>query len=413
MGLLLHIVPLGMLKKVVRFGFIQMLLLLMVPAPSLKAQLGTVKVVPQVSDRFEYPFYKESFDSVANGWPFLSNSENLLLIQEGEYIIQRKSKLSPFAVMGEFEQDLSAYRLITSLKLVKTSSNDGSIGLIFMAQPGGKGGFVFEINQFQQYRLRQITVTGYAYLTGVAKDGGWVKSSVLKEINFANLIELRTKDKKYDLYLNNTLILTFSELAYKSGGLGFIIGPSTLGKVDFMYLFSNEKVEGLSREDSPESTSEGDVIALAESIIELKTRLNKLEAENEELVLRIESFKGSEKDQAKEKAAYEAKFSVMEKQLALKQKSIDSLLLINQDLTKYKDIVKANSGEDLVITLSKKLKAEKLRADDFAAENEALRDTILNLKKNVKMAPSDKQAKKPVDKTPPEEDKVFVLPKEN
>lgn len=413
MGLLLHIVPLGMVIKVVRLGLVQMLLLLMVPTLSLKAQLGAVKVVPQVSDRFEYPFYKESFDSLANGWPFLSNSENLLLIQEGEYIIQRKSKLSPFAVMGEFKQDLSAYRLITSLKLVKTSSTDGSIGLIFMAQPGGKGGFVFEINQFQQYRLRQITVTGYANLTGIAKEGGWVKSSVLKENNFANLIELRTKDKKYDLYLNNTLILTFSELTYKSGGIGFIIGPGTLGKVDFMYLFSNEKVEGLSREDIPESTSEGDVIALAESIIELKTRLNKLEAENEELVLRIESFKGSEKDQAREKAAYEAKFSVMEKLVAQKQKSIDSLLLINQDLTKYKEIVKANSGEDLVITLSKKLKAEKLRADDFAAENEALRDTIINLKKNVKMAPSDKQSKKPVDKAPPEEDKVFVLPKEN
>ncbi|MBK7964398.1 MAG: hypothetical protein IPK10_03170 [Bacteroidetes bacterium] len=67
MGLLLHIVPLGMLKKVVRFGLIHFLLLLMVPALSLKAQFGTVKVVPQIADRFEYPFYKESFDSVAKG----------------------------------------------------------------------------------------------------------------------------------------------------------------------------------------------------------------------------------------------------------------------------------------------------------------------------------------------------------
>jgi hypothetical protein len=413
MGLLLHIVPLGMPKNVAQFGLIYLMLLLMVPFASLKAQLKTAKVVPQVPDRFEYPFYKESFDSVAKGWPFLSNSENLLLIQEGEYIIQRKSKLSPFAVMGEFEQELSAYRLIASLKLVRSASNDGSIGLIFMAQPAGKGGFVFEINQFQQYRLRQITVTGYAYLTGASNDGGWVKSSVLKENNFANLVEIRTKDKKYDLYLNNTLILTFSELAYKSGGIGFIIGPGTLGKVDFVYLFSNEKVEGFSREDVAESTSEGDVIALAESIIELKTRLNKLEAENEELVLRIESFKGSEKDQAKEKAAYETKFAILEKQVAIKQKSIDSLLIINQDLNKYKDIVKANSGEDLVITLSKKLKAEKLRADDYAVENEALRDSIIILKKNVKTNPSEKQTKKPVEKETKEEDKVFVLPKEN
>jgi hypothetical protein len=413
LGLLVHIVPLGMLIKVVRTSLLSMVLLLMLPFSPLLAQLNSNKIIPQISDRFEYPFYKESFDSVAKGWPFLSNSENLLLIQEGEYIIQRKSKLSPFAVLGEFEQDLNSYRLITSLKLVRSASNDGSIGLIFMAQPAGKGGFVFEINQFQQYRLRQITVTGYAYLTGVAKDGGWVKSSVLKENNLANLLELRTKDKKYDLYLNNTLILTFSELAYKSGGIGFIIGPGTLGKVDFIYLFSNEKVEGLSREDVAESTSEGDVIALAESIIELKTKLNKLEAENEELTSRIASFKGSEKEQAKEKAAYEAKFSSMEKQVSLKQKSVDSLLQINQDLLKYKEIVKANSGEDLVITLSKKLKAEKLRADDYAAENEALRDSIINLKKITKSAPAEKSPKKPIEKSSDPEDKVFVLPKEN
>lgn len=379
----------------------------------LNAQISPVKLVPQISDRFEYPFYKESFDSVAKGWPFLSNSENLLLIQEGEYIIQRKSKLSPFAVMGECEQELSTYRLITSLKLVRSANPDGSVGLIFMAQPAGKGGFVFEINQFKQFRLRQITVTGYTYLSGNAKEGGWVKSSVLKDINMANLVELRTINKKYDLYLNNTLILTFSEPTYKSGGIGFIIGPGTLGKVDFVYLFSNEKTEGLAREDLNESTSEGDVVALAESIIELKTKLNRLEAQNEELTLRVESFKGSEKDQAKEKAVYEARISMMEKQLTAKQKSIDSILLINQELAKYKDIVKANSGEDLVITLSKKLKTEKLRADDYAAENEALRDSIIQLKKNVKMVPADKNTKKPEEKKPDPEDKIFVLPKEN
>ena len=122
MGLLLHIVPLGMLRKVVRICLLHLVLLLMVPSSTLIAQLSSAKIVPQISDRFEYPFYNESFDSVAKGWPFLSNSENLLLIQEGEYIIQRKSKLSPFAVMGEFDQESNSYRLITSLKLVNSAS---------------------------------------------------------------------------------------------------------------------------------------------------------------------------------------------------------------------------------------------------------------------------------------------------
>ncbi|MBL7923063.1 MAG: hypothetical protein JNL88_02590 [Bacteroidia bacterium] len=363
----------------------------------------------QISDRFEFPFYKVSFDSVSRDWPTLSNSENLLLVQEGEYILQRKSKLSPFAVMGDFRQELSAYRLITSMKLVKTNAEEGSIGLIFMAQEGGKGGFIFEINQLQQYRLRQITPGGYAYLTGNPKDGGWSKSGLLKPLNIANLVELRTIDRKYDLYLNNSLLLTFSEISYKSGGLGFIIGPGTLGKVDFLYLFTNEKMNPLTEgneETAETSNDEGDVVALAESIIELKTHINKLEDQNEELKLRIESFKGSEQEQLKSKALYEGRIASLEKQVQAKQKSLDSMAAANQELLRYKELVKGNEGGDLVITLSKNLKAEKLRADDLLKQNQALRDSIQQLQKSKAGSAKD---------TAPSGDKsnnMFTLPDE-
>jgi|JI10StandDraft_1071094.scaffolds.fasta_scaffold89152_3 hypothetical protein len=371
---------------------------------------------PLVETKFEYQIYKEGFDSVSADWPTLSNSENLLLVQDGEYILQRKSKLSPFAAMGDLKQQPESFRLVTSLKLVKSSIEEGSLGFIFMAQEGGTGGFIFEINKLQQYRLRQLTPSGYAYMTGNSKDGGWMKSQLLKPVNFANLVELRTHDKQYDLYLNNTLLLSFTEIAYKSGSTGFIIGPGTMGKVDFVYLFTNEKpADGNIVGNNPDaSTGEADVIALAESIIELKTQLNKAQAENDQLKERIESFKGSEKETVKLKADYDARIATLEKQLFQRRLSFDSLILINQDLLKYKEMVKGNDGGDLVITLSKNLKAEKLKSDELMKQNQAMKDSIQVLNAllknpNGKTSGAGNSNSKPANNN----DKVFILPKEN
>lgn len=372
---------------------------------------------PLVETKFEYQIYKEGFDSVSADWPTLSNSENLLLVQDGEYILQRKSKLSPFAAMGDLKQQPESYRLVTSLKLVKSSIEEGSLGFIFMAQEGGTGGFIFEINKLQQYRLRQLTPSGYAYLTGNSKDGGWMKSQLLKPVNFANLVELRTDDKKYDLYLNNTLLLSFTEIAYKTGGTGFIIGPGTMGKVDFVYLFTNEKpVDGSIAGTNPDGSSSGeaDVIALAESIIELKTQLNKAQSENEQLKERIESFKGSEKETVKLKADYDARIATLEKQLFQRRLSFDSLMQVNQDLLKYKEMVKGNDGGDLVITLSKNLKAEKLKSDELMKQNQTMKDSIQVLNAllknpNGKTSGAGNSNSKPANNN----DKVFILPKEN
>ncbi len=382
------------------------------------AQLRPEVLKAQVSERFDYALYKETFDSSAKEWPVLSNSENLLIMQDGEYILQRKSKLSPFAVIGEFDAPFQAFRFVTSLKLVKSNDEAGSIGCIFMAQPGGKGGFIFEINQKQEYRLRQITgAGGYEYLTGNMKDGGWSKTSLLKPVNMANLVEIRTFDKKYDLYLNNNILLSFSEIAYHSGNLGFIIGPGTMGKIDFVYIFTNDKTLVTAKnnaQDLEEKVSENDLISLAESIIDLKSQLNRLQEENAELKERMESFKGMETEQNKVKARFESTVAALEKKINQKDQSFDSLLQVNSDLKKYKEMVTGNESGDVVISLSKNLKTEKLRADELSRQNQTLKDSIRVLNAIIRKDPSSKS--KPVEKEPSKsvkEEQIFVLPKEN
>ena len=334
---------------------------------------------PLVSEKFDKLYLSENFDSSDTYWTTLSNSENLILVQDGEYILNRKASVSPYASIGNFNCNLSSYRFVTSLKLEKATTDDGSIGIIFMAQPGGQGGFIFEINKNQQFRLRQIASNAYHYLTGNQKDGGWVKSTLVKGLNIPNLIEVRTSDKNYDIYLNNSLLLSFTEIAYKVGEIGYIIGPGSKGKVDFLYLFTNQKgQEGESNETKKSDvlSPENDVMALAESIITLKTQINKLSEESEDQKQIIQGLKGAEKENEVQKLASDKAIKILESKLKSFQFSFDSLLKVNTELMRYKEMVKGNDGGDLVINLSKNLKAEKLKNEELQKANQALKDSL-------------------------------------
>ena len=118
-----------------------------------------------------------------------------------------------------------------------------------MAQPEGKGGSIFEINK-NSYRLRQLTNGTYNYVTGNAKNDGWMESEFVKGLNLPNLVEIRTSEKNYDLLLNNNYLMSFNEPEYTSGNIGFVIGPASKGKADFLYLFTISKEKNNSTNEA-------------------------------------------------------------------------------------------------------------------------------------------------------------------
>lgn len=366
-----------------------------------------------VIERFDRLFLSENFDSSSNYWTTVSNSENLILVQDGEYIIQRKAPTSSYAVIGNFKNNLTSFRLVTSLKLQKANTNDASLGIIFMAQSGGQGGFVFEINKLQQYRLRQINNGVYRYITGDVKTSGWIKSTILKSIGLPNLFEVRTAEKNYDIYLNNVLIISFSEISYKSGDIGYIVGPGSKGSIDFLYLFTNQKGNDIenantSTDDNSATQPDNDIMALAESIIGLKTQINKLTEENEDLKQIISSMKTAEKENSNSKAESDKNIKKLEVQIRKNQSSYDSLLKVNEDLTKYKELVKGNDNGDIVINLSKSLKAEKLKNEELIKLNKELKEGLPANQSTKKSLPAKSDTTKPK-----ENNGGFVLPKEN
>lgn len=347
-----------------------------------------------VADKFDKLDLSENFDSSSGMWTFMANNENLFLVQDGEYILNRKSTVSPFAVIANSDYNVSAFRMVTSIKIEKSVDDNGSVGVIFMAQENGQGGFLFEINKLKKYRLRQIQGGSYKYLTGDARDGGWTKTDMLNETNVYNLLEIKTSNRNYDISLNNQYLMSFSEISYKSGRFGIIIGPGSKGKVDFLYLFSSSKYEeaetalpdtsskqnsqnenqNVAKENSP------DIIALAESIIKLKTQINKLQSENEDLRKTIEAIKTEDTEAEDEKKNLQATIKQLRTESAQKEITIDSLMKVNREMLRYKELVAGNENSDLIITLSKNLKSEKeknkLLTDSIAAvkaENQKLK----------------------------------------
>ena len=368
-----------------------------------------------VNEKFDKLILSENFDSTDSYWTTLANADNLFIVQEGEYILNRKSTLSPFAIIATYENNLSTFKMVTSLKLEKSVNEDGLIGIIFMAQSDGKGGFIFEINKLKQYRIRQITGATYKYITGDAKTSGWVNSKLINEINSYNLVEIKTVERNYDVFINNNYLTSFSEIAYKTGRMGIVIGPGSKGRVDFLYLFSSSKnYEALSSNEethnsqTQNSQTSPDIIELTESIIKLKTQINKLTEQNEDLRKTLDAVKSDDEETENQKKNTEKKINDLQTTVRQTSASYDSILKVNKELMKYKDMVSGNENSDLIITLSKAVKTEKENNELLRKQNKALSDSLSAIK-NQK--PVNKQEEiKNNDKTN-STDKGFVLPK--
>ena len=334
-----------------------------------------------ITEKFNFLSLSENFDTINKLWTTVANADNLFIVQEGEYILNRKTNVSPFALIADYENNLSTFRLITSLKLERTQSDEGSIGVIFMAQPGGAGGLILEINPLSQYRIRQIVNQSYKNITGDSRSSGWVTSKFIKPAFSYNLFEIRTVGGKYDVYINNNFMLSFSEPEYKSGKFGLVIGPCTKARADFLYLFSTDKTfdtatADISNTSSPELKQPAgpNIIELAESIINLKTQINRISEENEDLRKTIQAMKSDDEEVEAQKRNYEKTIKSLQAKIDKSSFTFDSLMKINQSLLKYKEMVAGNENSDLIISLSKNLKSEKEQNEILQKQNKELAD---------------------------------------
>ena len=134
---------------------------------------------------FNTPYYIENFDSVSADWPTFSNFNNLFMIQNGSYYMNRKAKVDPYALLSSKKVSTTEFQINLIVNPIEIS-NDGFIGLLFMLQESSAGGFIFEIGAGSRYRLRQIRDGIYRTITGDLASKGWITDENLIKYNTNN-----------------------------------------------------------------------------------------------------------------------------------------------------------------------------------------------------------------------------------
>ena len=176
---------------------------------------------------------------------------------DGYYYMQRKIA-SPRAIMANADPVSKNFYIKSKILLNHLGPAESSVGLIFLAQKGGKGGFVFEFNKRRKFRIKDLGTGAFITKEG---DNGWVKSKGIAPAPRNNTLEIKGFRGKFDIYINGAYIYSFVNSSYNEGNFGAYIGPNTEAKI---YYYNVYKL------DIPEAEPEVNISRLTDEIDALK-----------------------------------------------------------------------------------------------------------------------------------------------
>ncbi|HNS12352.1 MAG TPA: hypothetical protein PKM97_07020 [Bacteroidia bacterium] len=241
--------------------------------------LTTLPASAQLVDaKFTESIFSDKFETDNGNWKIMSNADNLFLIQDGTYLLQRKNPKSVYSIFPKWTNTATTFEIMVKLIVGQTENIESGAGIIFMAQADGSGAFVLEINDNKQYRLKQLVGVNFRLLTGSAKTNGWLDSPFLNGKDEVNLIQVKSSNRNYDIHFNQNYIFSFTEIAYKTGNIGISVGPLSKFKIEEFAVYTSS--------ESGQSVS--DSIAInhkprTDSVYTLQEEINALKAENKML----------------------------------------------------------------------------------------------------------------------------------
>lgn len=256
---------------------------------------------------------------------------------DGYYFMQRKIG-SPRAVIANADPINKNFYIKSKVLLAPLGTSESSVGVIFLAQRGGKGGFVFEINKKRKFRITDLGTNAYITKEG---DNGWLKSKNIAPPTRNNTVEIKGFRGQFDIYINGNYMYSFVNNSYESGKFGTYIGPSAEARIYYFNVYDL---------DMPGAKPE--------------VNLNNLIYEIEALKLENDSLKN---------IALMAKYSDADRTAISAIKILEKQLqTINEENIEIKDILKKHdsSSVDSVnqfqsIKLLKKLKLVSLERDSI------------------------------------------------
>lgn len=197
-------------------------------------------------------------------WPSINNYSNKVLIEEGNYVIERKDNQKGKMIFPHWSNPYKNYELRVKLNLRNSDKSQNIIGICFNFSKKHDYGYIIELNAFRKYRIIKTNVNDdVEYLT--SGKNNWKKFNYLEKKDEINEIGILVENERIEIYLNDFFAFTFNDeikSVYKDFGL--YIGPSSQGDCSQISLFTNitdyskyNKLENsqLSRTTDDNSTS--------------------------------------------------------------------------------------------------------------------------------------------------------------
>ncbi len=241
---------------------------------------------------FNTPIFREDFDSTSADWPTLSNFNNLFMVQNGTYYMNRKVKGEPYAILSSKKLTANSFQLNVRINPIEISP-EGYIGVLFMLQESSVGGYIFEIGPLSKYRLRQVKNGLYVNITGNTKSNGWVTQEELINYNQNNIVSVVCQNRNYDLMINSKRVVSFNDIEYRDGSFGILIGPETKLSIDNFVVMGTDQsgTTTLANGNSNISNVTINEINNNAELQKLKATIEKLQNDNDELLLVVETMR--------------------------------------------------------------------------------------------------------------------------
>ena len=303
--------------------------------------LGNVAGQQISAEAFNKEVIHEDFNQIGNIFKIVTTTDNYFILDNGDYLLSRNNNESEYAIIAN-KSFSSDFVLKTQLRIGPSINQKASIGIILKAQEDGKGAMIFEINTKGEYRVKQLKGSSYSTLSGNKQNNGWIRNKIVNSVDNHNLVEIRTEDNIFDVYINNNYITTFFMPDYTSGYAGLIITAATKARVSYFYLNEKNKVHQIEKDvnDNNESTTIED---LNKKILEERNaKLNESNTETkgiqnkESTNLNVATAELKERIKAKEK-----EILTIKQQLSTEQ-------AINTELTE--DLNKSTSANSSIST---------------------------------------------------------------
>lgn len=162
-------------------------------------------------------------------WPLANDEEELLIISNGQYIIERKDAFKDKMIFPNWQNPYPNFEILASFSLEKFQFPYQTAGVCFNFNKSQEEGIIIEFNKNKQFRIKKLGNSGnIEYISGPNAQKSWKKCNYLLTNDQTNDLNIMVIGKNIEIFINNFFVFSFeNECSYPLRNFGIFVGKSS------------------------------------------------------------------------------------------------------------------------------------------------------------------------------------------